>query len=148
MTTTRSRTASPRKDPNTGTWEFFVDVGSQSGKRKMAHRRGFATKREAQAALDAIRTDVRKATYVAPAKMTCAEYFTAWLAGLPATGLRTSTVDGYRRNLDYVTDRPAIAASSSSAPSTSTRCTRSCSSPGVGSARAMVSRPARSDTCT
>jgi integrase len=37
--------------------------------------------------------------------MTCAEYFTTWLAGLPATGLRASTVDGYRRNLDYVTDR-------------------------------------------
>jgi len=105
MTTTRSKSAVPQKDPTTGMWEFFVDVGMANGKRKRAHRRGFRTKADAQRELDAIRTSVRKASYVAPSKMSVREYFAAWLAGLPATGLRMSTVDGYRRNLDYVSDR-------------------------------------------
>jgi len=34
--------------------------------------------------------------------MTVAEYVGQWLEGLPATGLRPSTVDGYRRNMDYL----------------------------------------------
>jgi integrase len=102
---TRATTAAPRKDEQSGTWGFVVDVGHENGQRKMARRRGFRTKAEAQEALDAVRTSVRKSSYVAPSKMTVREYFAAWLAGLPTTGLQTSTIDGYRRNLDYVSDR-------------------------------------------
>jgi integrase len=30
------------------------------------------------------------------------DYIEQWVAGLPTTGLRPSTIDGYRRNMDYV----------------------------------------------
>lgn len=102
---TRSRSAVPHRDEKTGRWDFLVDVTPDGSKRKMAHRRGFRTKAAAQEALDEIRRSVRKQSFVAPSKMTVDEYAVAWLAGLPATGLRTSTIDGYRRNFLYVTDR-------------------------------------------
>ena len=68
---TRSRESGPRKHvhPDTGevTWSFVTDLGvDANGKRKQARRRGFATKKEAQAALDVLRMDVTKQTYVAP----------------------------------------------------------------------------------
>lgn len=104
--TARNTSAAPRQDPATGRWGFVVDAGlGPNGKRRQARRRGFKTKKEAQAELDRIRGDARTNSYVPPAKMTVKEYVDTWLAGLPATGLRTSTIDGYRRNLDYVTDR-------------------------------------------
>jgi hypothetical protein len=50
---TRRNSASPRKDAATGKWCFVVDLGpGPDGTRRQARRRGFATKREAQEALD------------------------------------------------------------------------------------------------
>jgi integrase len=101
---TRHRSAAPRQDAATKTWYFVVDGGvDQDGKRRQVRRRGFRTKREAQEELDEIRGQARTASYVAPTKLSVAEYLDAWLAGLPAAGLRPSTVDGYRRCLLYVT---------------------------------------------
>lgn len=103
----RASAATPKKAPN-GTWYFSVDAGPGIGndgkfrERRQAYRRGFATKAEAQAELDKIRGQKRTSAYVPPAKLTLSEYVTQWLAGLPTTGLRPSTIDGYRRNLDYV----------------------------------------------
>ena len=103
----RATAAVPKKAPN-GTWYFSVDAGPGIGAdgkfrdRRQAYRRGFATKNEAQAELDKIRGQKRTQSYVAPAKMTFGEYVPQWLAGLPVTGLRASTIDGYRRNMDYV----------------------------------------------
>ena len=67
--------------------------------RRQVRRKGFATKKEAQEALDAIRGKARTKSYIPPAKQTVKEYLTKWLDGL---NLRPSTVDGYRRNMDYV----------------------------------------------
>jgi integrase len=104
MTAKRAGTATPRKDPRTGEWWFVVDGGRdpETGRRRQAKRRGFATKRDAQEELDKIRGKRRTASYVPPARTTLAEYAAKWLAGLPAQGRRPSTVDGYRRCLDYV----------------------------------------------
>jgi len=49
-----------------------------------------------------VRRSVTTQTYVPPAKQTLAEYLDKWLEGLPTSGLRPSTVDGYRRCLLYV----------------------------------------------
>lgn len=101
--TKRAGSAAPRKDEATGTWWFVVDGGiGPKGNRRQVKRRGFATKKEAQEALDKIRGQRRTASYVAPTKMPLSEYTAKWLAGLPAQGRRPSTVDSYRRCLDYV----------------------------------------------
>jgi len=100
---TRNSTSAPRKDAKTGTWFFVVDVGpGPDGKRRQVYRRGFTTKRHAQEELDKVRDLGRTNGYVAPAKLTVKDYLETWVAGLPATGLRPSTIDGYRRNMDYV----------------------------------------------
>lgn len=102
----RSSTAVPMRDPRRpDTWHFYAYLGVEGGKKKYRHVRGCKTRKEAQEKLDEIRQALRKQTYVAPTKLTVREYAEQWLAGLPATGLRTSTVDGYRRNLEYVIDR-------------------------------------------
>jgi integrase len=101
--TNRAASAEPKKDA-AGRWGFVVDGGvDEDGKRQQVRRKGFKTKREAQEALDGVRGKARTASYVPPAKLSVKEYLTAWIAGLPATGLRASTVDGYRRNVLYVT---------------------------------------------
>jgi integrase len=100
-----STAGSLKQQPN-GTWSFVVNVvPGPDGVRRQARKRGFATKKDAQAALDEVRTSVRRASYVAPAKMTVDGYFKAWVKGLPATGMRTSSIESYRRNLMYVSDR-------------------------------------------
>jgi integrase len=100
--TKRAASAAPHKDES-ARWYFVVDAGAGAdGQRRQVRRRGFRTKAEAQEELDKIRGHARTASYVPPAKLTVRDYLTQWLAGLPATGLRPSTVDGYRRNCDYV----------------------------------------------
>jgi integrase len=99
----RNSAAAPRKDPKTGKWFFVVDVGyAPDGKRRQVFRRGFTTKKQAQEELDRVRRQGRQKRYVPPAKLTVKEYLEQWVAGLPTTGLRPSTIDGYRRNMDYV----------------------------------------------
>lgn len=99
----RNPAAVPRKDAKTGTWFFVVDIGSgPDGKRRQVLRRGFPTKKLAQEELDKIRQQGRTNRYIAPTKLTVKEYLDQWIAGLPASGLRLSTIDGYRRNMDYV----------------------------------------------
>jgi integrase len=94
----------PHRDPRAGTWWFVVDVGTgPDGKRRQARRRGFSTKKAAQEEMDRLRVAVTTRTFVAPAKATVGEYLAGWLDGLPTSGLRPSTIDGYRRNVAYVT---------------------------------------------
>jgi integrase len=102
--TKRNSAAAPRKDPENGTWWFVIDLGQDSnGRRRQAKRRGFATKKLAQEELDKLRRSVTTSTYVPPARQTFGEYLAGWLESLPTSGLRPSTVDGYRRNLLYIT---------------------------------------------
>jgi len=99
----RNSAAAPRKDPKTGTWFFVVDVGAGAdGNRRQVLRRGFATKKKAQEELEIVRGQSRTNSYIAPARLTVKEYLEQWVAGLPVTGLRPSTIDGYRRNMNYV----------------------------------------------
>ena len=98
----RSAAAAPRRDQN-GTWLFVVDLGRDAdGRRMQAKRRGFPTKKAAQEELDKLRRSVSTATYVPPSRQSFREYLDHWLAGLPTSGLRASTVDGYRRCLLYI----------------------------------------------
>lgn len=57
---------------------------------------------EAREALTKLRREVDVQSFVPPAKQSFREYRDGWLEGLPTSGLRPSTVDGYRRCLLYV----------------------------------------------
>ena len=77
-------------------YQLTVDVGIVDGKRKQLRKR-YATEKEARAALDAVRGDVAKGTYVHPSKVTLAEACADWLAA--KHGLKPSTLHGHRVNL-------------------------------------------------
>ncbi len=92
--------ASPRRDPKTGTWWFIVDLPiGGDGRRRQAKRRGFRTKAEAQAVLDELRVEVRKGTYVAPVRQTFGQFLTdEWLPAIRTT-IEPSTHESYSRYL-------------------------------------------------
>lgn len=97
-----SRTAAPQRDTKTGTWWFVVDLPpGPGGQRRQAKRRGFRTKAEAQAALDALRVNARQGTYVAPARQTMAQFlYDDWLPAVRRT-LAESTWESYERNIRH-----------------------------------------------
>ncbi len=66
-----------------GTWWFRLDVAPAGAPRKQVRRRGFRTKRDAQAALNEVLHDVGKGTFVATERITVAEYLTS--GGTPDT---------------------------------------------------------------
>jgi integrase len=77
-------------------YQLTVDVGLVDGKRKQLRKR-FATEKEARAALDAVRGEVSRGTYVHSTKITLAEACENWLAA--KHGLKQSTLHGHRVNL-------------------------------------------------
>jgi integrase len=97
-----ARDAGPRKEVANGTWWFVVDLPPGSGgRRRQAKRRGFRTKAEAQAAIDALRTSSRQGTYVAPARQTLGEYLRDdWLPAVQRR-LAESTWESYERNVRH-----------------------------------------------
>lgn len=107
-TATRRNSAAPKKDPKAKdpkrAWYFVVDLPREVGgmgeapKRKQVLRRGFATKSDAQAALDALRVDGRKGVHVDRSTITVGQYLEEWIAGLPGT-VRESTAHSYASTL-------------------------------------------------
>ena len=71
-------------------------MGVVNGKRKQLRKR-YATEKAARAALDAVRGEVAKGTYMHPSKVTLAEACEDWLAA--NHGLKPSTLHGHRVNL-------------------------------------------------
>ena len=62
-------------------WAFVVDVGAPGAKRRPRRTRsGFATKREALAALREVQQADDTGRLVEPSKMTVEEYLAQWLA--------------------------------------------------------------------
>lgn len=94
------------KQAENGTWYFIVDVGT-AGERKQTRRRGFKSKREAQAELTRILTSLEVQTYVAPARQTLGDYLTTtWLPAIEHT-VKPSTFESYRRNVRlHIAGRP------------------------------------------
>jgi integrase len=92
------REGSVKKDAS-GKWYFVVDISVPGGPRRQARRRGFPTKKAAQAALTDLLGKVAEGSYVEPSKLTVREFVeTRWLP-IVATEIRPSTLDSYRRNL-------------------------------------------------
>lgn len=109
---TDGRRGSVTQDAN-GTWRFVVDVPSNevddSGtpKRKQTRRRGFATKKAAQAELTRVLGQLEQQTYVAPQRQTVAAYLQqTWLPAIEHT-IKPATFESYRRNVRlHVAGRP------------------------------------------
>ena len=87
------------KQARDGSWFFVVDIAPSGGARKQVRRRGFRTKREAQAELTRALHSLGEGTFVEPSRLTVQEWFETWLAGLRVVGLEDSTIDSYDRNL-------------------------------------------------
>lgn len=102
--TARATSAAPRKDQRTGTWSFVFDAGpgyDSDGRwreRRQVRRRGFATKKAAQQALDELRTDARNGELRTGADVTVEAWLTMWLETLPIR-LKAGTVEFYRRTV-------------------------------------------------
>lgn len=99
-TTRRATSATPKKDPVTGTYWFVVDLpAGNDGKRRQAKRRGFPTRKKAQEELDRLRNQIATNTYVAPKRQTLGEYLIAdWLPAVRRE-LASSTWESYERNI-------------------------------------------------
>ena len=87
-----------KKDDQRGTWFFVVDLPSADGKRRQVRRRGFATKKEAKAALDSLTEDVRHGLHVDRNRLTLGQFLTdQWL---PTRGLAPTTLETYTIAVD------------------------------------------------
>lgn len=79
----------------TGTWSFVVDLPERNGQRRQLRRRGFPTKKAAQAAMTAYLADRDRGVAIAPSRTTVGTYLLeVWL---PArrSALRPSTAAAY-----------------------------------------------------
>jgi integrase len=94
---TDGRRGSVRQASN-GSWFFIVDIGSGT-ERRQTRRRGFPTKKAAQAALTHILETLSKQSYVAPSRLTLEDFIEQrWLPAVKSS-LRSSTHESYSRNL-------------------------------------------------
>lgn len=87
-----------KKDGARGTWFLVVDLPADpaTGKRQQLRRRGFPTKKEAEAKLAEIVADGNRGVFVRPTHGTLAEYLEQWLESR-AVNLRPSTMYGYEK---------------------------------------------------
>ena len=77
-------------------WAVVVDIGrDETGRRRQRWHSGFATKREASAALTEILGRVQSGAYVESSKRTVACFMREWLDSIRAT-VRPSTWEAYR----------------------------------------------------
>jgi hypothetical protein len=58
------------KHAKDGSWFFVVDIAPSGGTRKQVRRRGFRTKREAQAELTRSLHSLGEGTFVEPSRLT------------------------------------------------------------------------------
>lgn len=82
-----------------GSWYFVIELPADTkGRRRQRRRGGFASERDAQAALTQIAAEISSARFVDTTKLTVAAYLREWI---DAKGnLRPSTRRGYRRNIE------------------------------------------------
>ena len=96
-----STAGSIKQQPN-GTWVFVVDVPAPNGGRRQLRRRGFATKKEAQAELTTVLGDVQEGNYVRPSRMTFGAYLTdRWAPAMRPT-VRKTTAAAYEQMVKHL----------------------------------------------
>jgi integrase len=82
---------------DSGRWAFVIDLPPREGKRRQARRRGYATRRDAQTALQKLVGEIATGVFVEPSKVTIKDSLELqWLPSLPAL-VRPTTADTYER---------------------------------------------------
>ena len=94
---TEGRRGSVRQD-DSGSWFYIVDIGSSTHRRQV-RKRGFTSKRTAQAALTALLRSVDVGEYVEPSRLTLRRYVEDFWLPNAKMRLRPSTAHSYERNL-------------------------------------------------
>jgi integrase len=92
-----SRAGSIRRESN-GLWSFVVDTAPLGASRRQVRRRGFRTRREAQEALDRLKSSVDRGEFVERSRESVGEYLEAWLPAIRGS-LEPSTLESYERNV-------------------------------------------------
>lgn len=78
-------------------WGYLVYVGTdENGKKKYKRKRGFKTKKECEAALAELITQIEKGSIVTNDKMSTKEYMEYWLETYPKNNCSPSTYKRYR----------------------------------------------------
>ena len=97
-----STAGSITREPN-GTWSFVVDLLEVNGSRRQLRRRGFPTKKAAQAQLTVFLADKNRGVVVAPSRVTLGDYLLeVWLPARRSS-LRPSTAAAYEGGIrNYV----------------------------------------------
>lgn len=86
----------------------MVDL-TADGARRQVRRRGFATKKQAQTALDKVQHDAELGQYVDPSRVTLGEYLESQWLPLAASRVRPTTFDNYERNVrNHLSDLGAV----------------------------------------
>jgi hypothetical protein len=100
-----SRTGSIKRRGST--WGFVLDIGRSNGRRQQVRKRGFRTRKDAQAALNDAPAELQHGTYVRPRRVTLESYLDDWLTSLAISGRRPTTIAGYRK-LIRIHVKPAL----------------------------------------
>ncbi len=95
------RVRKTRGGKQTTLWYVVVDIGAGAdGRRRQKWHGGFRTRREAEAARAKIVSDLHAGSYVAPHRITLAEWVReSWLPMI-ASRIKPSTYDSYRSNME------------------------------------------------
>lgn len=90
-----------RSGKETTLWYVVVDIGvTSAGRRRQKWHGGFRTRREAEVARAKIVSDLHSGSYVAPDRITLAEWVReSWLPMMESR-IKPSTFDSYRRNME------------------------------------------------
>ena len=97
----RSAAAAPRRNTKTKKWDFVVDIGRDpaTGRRRQIRKRGYATKKEAEAELTRVRSALQSGTFVAPERVTLKAFLTGeWLPAIRHT-IESTTLASYEQNV-------------------------------------------------
>ena len=81
-------------------WRVIVEMGTgPDGKRKRTYRNVHGTKKEAEALMARLLSELNTGSYIEPAKISLTEYLRDWLKGYEPN-LSPTTVDSYRINVE------------------------------------------------
>ena len=80
-------------------WYYVIEAGSDTGKRKRYKKRGFKTKKAAEAAEAKARTELARGEYVEQSAETVGDLLTRWLTTVARHQVRPTTLQGYESTI-------------------------------------------------
>jgi integrase len=97
----RKRVHTTRTGKETVRWYVVVDLGyGDDGRRRQKWHGGFGTRREAEAARAQLVADVNNGSYVAPGRITLADWIQDGWLPITEPRVKASTFHSYKRNLE------------------------------------------------